>query len=340
MATSLFTGPVLFGYCLDIFLYGVLTVQTYLYYLAFPKDRWQVKLIVYFLYIVGTLQTAFALRDFYALFCTSAGSNELELVLLTESNALQEFGFIWFTVPVCSTLAAAVSQLFYAYRIYRLSSGKVVTAIICVLAVLQFTCGIISSATAYGRHNLENTFGALGIFLNAIVWGTVGGFCDVLIAIYMFYFLSKQLSRLPRRTQVPLTKIKRLLLETGVLTAVMAINYTILSVFVNNNWYMIPGLSLSKLYSNSMLVLLNNRFTITGGRNTPPSDFDIVSYHHSDGSRANGGPVMSGVIFAHTHQTETLTNGGIHTVELAPQVEQGSGGANAVNEREKSAQEA
>lgn len=33
-------------------------------------------------------------------------------------------------------------------------------------------------------------------------------------------------------------------------------------------WYTIPGLSMSKVYSNSMLALLNNRVTIVGGRNT------------------------------------------------------------------------
>jgi hypothetical protein len=44
----------------------------------------------------------------------------------------------------------------------------------------------------------------------------------------------------------------------------------------------IPGLSLGKIYSNSMLVLLNNRFTIGGGRNEPTLEFEIQSYYLSD----------------------------------------------------------
>jgi hypothetical protein len=46
--------------------------------------------------------------------------------------------------------------------------------------------------------------------------------------------------------------------------------------------FAIPGLSLGKIYSNSMLVLLNNRFTIGCGRNEPTLEFEIQSYHLSD----------------------------------------------------------
>ncbi len=33
-------------------------------------------------------------------------------------------------------------------------------------------------------------------------------------------------------------------------------------------WFLTPGLILGKVYSNSMLALLNSRLTIVGGRNT------------------------------------------------------------------------
>ncbi|KAF9443634.1 hypothetical protein P691DRAFT_737615 [Macrolepiota fuliginosa MF-IS2] len=285
-------GAALFAYCLDILLYGILTVQTYIYYLAFPKDRWQVKLIVYFVYIVGIMQTAFALRDFYTLFCTSSGD------LLWNINP-RIFGFMWFTIPVSDALVAVIAQLFYAYRIWTISRKKVITVVVSASATTQFVCGIITAATDYKRIRVVSATNFVTYVVDILVWGSVGGLCDILIAIYMFYFLSKQLSRVPRRTQVPLTRIKRLLLETGILTAAMATSYTILSASVSTNfgiWFMIPGLSLSKLYSNSMLVLMNNRATITGGRNAPQSDLDVVSFHCSerpDATRENEGLVMS-----------------------------------------------
>ncbi|KAF9443633.1 hypothetical protein P691DRAFT_808695 [Macrolepiota fuliginosa MF-IS2] len=239
------------------------------------------------------MQTAFALRDFYTLFCTSFGN-------LSWNINPRRFGFMWFTIPVSDTLVAVIVQLFYAYRIWTISRQKIITVVVSVSAITQFVCGIITAATDYNQVRDDAVASFAVSLVDIIAWGTVGGLCDVLIAIYMFYFLSKQLSRVPRRTQVPLTRIKRLLLETGILTAAMATGYTALSVLENLrsnwNWFVIPGLSLSKLYSNSMLVLMNNRATITGGRNAPQSDLDVVSFHCSerpDTTGENEGLVMS-----------------------------------------------
>jgi hypothetical protein len=46
--------------------------------------------------------------------------------------------------------------------------------------------------------------------------------------------------------------------------------------------FMIPGLALGKLYGNSILVLLNNRFTIPGEGNAFHPEFEIPeSYRRS-----------------------------------------------------------
>lgn len=95
--------------------------------------------------------------------------------------------------------------------------------------------------------------------------------------------------------------------------------YAILGPF-NDGQFMIPGLNLSKLYSNSALVLLNNRFTIPGGRNASHPDFDIASYRCSDVAGGNAGTAIShGIAFAHTHLAETTSiRDGMRTIELAP----------------------
>ncbi|KAF9442446.1 hypothetical protein P691DRAFT_779402 [Macrolepiota fuliginosa MF-IS2] len=306
----------LFGYCTDIFLYGILTVQTYLYYLAFPKDKWQVKSIVYFVYIVGAMQTAFALRDFYTLFCIE----DTERVLLSTAFGPHRFGFMWFTVPVSSALVAVVAQLFYAHRIYTIFRGKVITIIVSILAILQFACGITSAAIVYNPRgpDLSNLSSFVGRLVDGAAWGSVGAICDIVIAVYMSYSLSKQLARAPRTTQDLLTRIKRLVVETGIVTAAMAAAYVFTSIFAfEEPWYLIPGLSLSKLYSNSVLVLLNNRLTILGGRNAPHPESDVALYRRSNASDARDRAVVSGLAFAHSRTAEaTLTGDDIHTVGL------------------------
>jgi hypothetical protein len=59
------------------------------------------------------------------------------------------------------------------------------------------------------------------------------------------------------------------------------ITYTILFIFWAHpssyltNLFPLPGLMMSKVYSNSMLVLLNNRATISAGRNAAES-FEFI----------------------------------------------------------------
>jgi hypothetical protein len=67
-----------------------------------------------------------------------------------------------------------------------------------------------------------------------------------------------------------------------------------------------------------MLVLLNNRFTILGGRNAPHPDFDIPSYRQSVIVDTDNDPAVSrGIAFAHSRPTDTtFISGGIHTVDL------------------------
>lgn len=85
----------------------------------------------------------------------------------------------------------------------------------------------------------------------------------------------------------------------------MAVVYAVL-VFLTPYGMAISGLSLGKLHATSMLVLLNNRYTILGGRNEPHPDSDILSDRHPDLVGANTGPISSrSSAVAHSHPAET-----------------------------------
>ncbi|XP_006459764.1 hypothetical protein AGABI2DRAFT_177577, partial [Agaricus bisporus var. bisporus H97] len=190
------------GYCLNILLYGILTVQA-----SFPNDKNVTKAIVAFVYCIDTVQTVFAFHDFYKLLCISnnCGSNQYEA----------GYRFIWLTVPLTGTLVATVAQLFYARRIYILSRKKVVTGLVVILALVQLSFGLIATEEIYysipGRDPVLVSVSTMG-------WGAAGITCDLVITVYMFWFLTIQMRESSRTTQVMITKIKRLLLETGLLT--------------------------------------------------------------------------------------------------------------------------
>ncbi|KAF7776798.1 hypothetical protein Agabi119p4_5191 [Agaricus bisporus var. burnettii] len=181
-------------------------------------------------------------------------------------------GYMWFVVPISSALVAAVAQFFYAHRIYTISKNKFIARLVVVLASVQLCCGIITAIVSYSYLYL-----IVGRVIDVIAWELVGAICDLVIAIYMFRFLSIRIRQSFRSMKISLTKIKRLILETGLLTAIAAITYVILSC-TSVNGFMIPGISISKIYSNSILVLLNNRFTIPGGRNSFNSELEIDQF--------------------------------------------------------------
>ena len=67
-----------------------------IYYLAFPNDRWFSKTIVCSAYVIETLQTVLATRDAFRNFGTGWGN----------MNDLDQVGWLWFSVPVMSSLSA------------------------------------------------------------------------------------------------------------------------------------------------------------------------------------------------------------------------------------------
>ncbi|KAK0226626.1 hypothetical protein IW262DRAFT_1363258, partial [Armillaria fumosa] len=117
------SGPLIVAYLLHWGLFGTLSVQLYLYYLAFPMDRKFTKYLVYGIYIIEFAQTMIFTYDAFATFGYGFGDIE----------ALTGMYFNWFTVPIMSAVSAFIGQAFYAYRIFILSKSLIVPIfVICV----------------------------------------------------------------------------------------------------------------------------------------------------------------------------------------------------------------
>ncbi|KIJ36587.1 hypothetical protein M422DRAFT_124423, partial [Sphaerobolus stellatus SS14] len=98
------------------------------------------------------------------------------------------------------------------------------------------------------------------------VWLAGSAACDVTIAISMTYYLSRKETHL-KRTSAVINRLIRLTIETGSLTATVAIvDITLYLVFPHQDYHTAPALTLAKLYSNTLLVVFNSRLRIVGGR--------------------------------------------------------------------------
>ncbi|KAI0689383.1 hypothetical protein BC835DRAFT_1439531 [Cytidiella melzeri] len=249
------TGPLFLGHLFNWGLFGALTVQVYVYYLSFPKDKTLPKAIVTTCYILELLQTVLSTRDAFRNFATGWGNME----------DLDRVGWLWFSVPVMGSIICSMGQLFYAWRIYILSHSRLITLLIVAIAMVQLGFGIYSGAHA----GIIGHFSGLQAttFKTTAVWLGSAAADDIVIAVCMIYFLRRSNTGF-KQTSTLLTKFIRLSCETGLACALFAIlDLAFYIRWQNNNYHLAPSIPLSKMYSNSLLVVLNARIKIVGGRN-------------------------------------------------------------------------
>ncbi|KAG6915778.1 hypothetical protein DXG01_009860 [Tephrocybe rancida] len=161
-------------------------------------------------------------------------------------------------------LAVAVStpiQLFFGWRIFKLTKSIWVPILIALFAIVSFGGGcwtgiMVATVKLFARKpELHNP--ALLWFLSACV-------ADVLITVSLVFSLSRRKTGFVV-TDDAISKIIRMTVQTGMLTAFFAIGdvvffMTLPRTALNFLW----DLALSKLYSNCLLSTLNARASMNG----------------------------------------------------------------------------
>ncbi|KAK0480978.1 hypothetical protein EDD18DRAFT_1337096 [Armillaria luteobubalina] len=258
------SGPYIVAGLLNWGLFGTLSVQLYLYYLAFPNDRRSLKYLVYGIYVTEFMQTMFVAHDMFAMYGYGFG----------DLDALTKMNFLWITVPIMSAIVSCVGQIFYAYRIFVLSKSRIIPISIICVSLTSSVAAMITGVYAFEASTVlklgdRKTSIAIGI------WCGASALCDILIAICMTYYLMRRNTGF-HRTRVLVTKIIRLTIETGSVTAIVTLLTFILFIgFPGHTYHSAPALLVPKLYANAIYMVLNSRFQIIGGRDTYVSSNDM-----------------------------------------------------------------
>ncbi|PBL03263.1 hypothetical protein ARMGADRAFT_1069822 [Armillaria gallica] len=276
------SGPFIVACLLNWGLFGTLSVQLCvslqvvlppivsnafsldLYYLAFPNDRRFTKHLVYGIYVIEFVQTMLVAHDMFATYGYGFG----------DMDALTGMNFNWLTVPIMSAVAACVGQIFYAYRIFILSKSRIISIFVICVSLTSSVAAMITGIYSFQAGNVtklnnRKTSIAVGI------WCGTSALCDILIAICMTYYLMRNNTTL-RHTRMLITKLIRLIIETGSVTAAVALlNLILFFAFPHQTFYTTPALLMPKLYANTVYMVLNSRFRIIGGRDTYMSSNDM-----------------------------------------------------------------
>ncbi|KAJ6580186.1 hypothetical protein DFH09DRAFT_1444648, partial [Mycena vulgaris] len=248
------SGPLVLGYLLPWGLFGTLSVQLYLYYQAFPTDKWSTKCLVYTAYTLELVHTILSTHDAFAMFGYG----------FADPSALTEVEFSWLAVPIMSGLVAFIGQSFYAYRVHVLSKSWFIPILIVVVSLTSSVGAFILGAFVFQGVIFSSWYECPLIIQQ--VWCGASALSDIIIAVCMTYYLSKYDMGF-RQTRALVSKVVRLTIETGSLTALVALTtVTLFLTFPDRDFYATPAALMPTLYANSILVILNARIQIVGGR--------------------------------------------------------------------------
>ncbi|KAJ6530253.1 hypothetical protein B0H19DRAFT_1273915 [Mycena capillaripes] len=272
-------GPLMLGHLLHWGLFGTLSVQLYLYYQAFPNDKNSTKTLVYTVYTIVLVDTILITRDAFTTFAYGFG----------DPAALKEVNLYGLSIPIMSALVSFIGQSFYAYRVHVLSRSLFIPGLIMVVSLASSIGGFMFGAFAFqvsslALLNTPKVSAAVG------VWCGASALSDILIALCMTYNLVKYDTGF-HQTHVLMSKLIRLIVETGTLTVALT-GLTLFFAFPGHNYCITATALLPELYANSILVVLNSRIQIVGGRATSQSTIDVSSnpsfLHTADMSIATG----------------------------------------------------
>ncbi|KAJ8456466.1 hypothetical protein ONZ45_g8709 [Pleurotus djamor] len=257
-----FTGPLALGYMFGCGLYGMLIVQTSVYVTHFPKDNPWVKLLVWSVFV---LESAFTLFTAIAAW-NNFGANWGDV------DTLLFIDWSWDPLPILNALVASIVQIFFAWRIYRLSQKLWISVPIALLAASTYYDAIVIK-----NHNSILALLSHSQFVD--LWLISSAVCDVLISAAMITILARASFKSAfRRSSSSLNQIIKFTIETGFVTTIGAIIELVLwRTMPTNSFHFI-------LYSNVLLASLNSRaiFSARHGGYMDVSRFNARSALWSD----------------------------------------------------------
>ncbi|KIK92132.1 hypothetical protein PAXRUDRAFT_591712 [Paxillus rubicundulus Ve08.2h10] len=235
--------PVAFGYALSILLYGILIVQTFIYYTRFSKDSRRIRIYVWMLFGLETVSLAFVLFEMLQ-------GASIRCLVCIPLSILSSWSF-----EVISVLTGLISLMvhgFYCWRIRVMSRSWYIPIFVMVTSLVQ--CIFLGLDTM--------TVGLLG-GPSSWIWMIADFLCDLIITIEIIRLLFRRSAASPfKHTRDLVTQLIKLTIETGAVTTVAMLLLFSLSWGGGASQFSI-FYSISRLYANCLLATLNARLVIS-----------------------------------------------------------------------------
>ncbi|CAA7268564.1 unnamed protein product [Cyclocybe aegerita] len=238
------------------FLFGIVTLQCYIYFSQNPNDSRKLKAMVAIIWVLECVHSVLIFWEVYRLTITYYGRAKEVRQYPGFSSVLMLGGFITMIV-----------QCFFAYRVWKfLPRPYRFIGLACgVIAITRGIMSLYGSVEAILMTSYPAYLADYQHYLTALL--ALGAFIDVVNAASMSYFLVMQREKAFSKTTTLIDRLVAYTIGTGVITSVAAIAVLILFQTLSQRVIISLALyvALAKLYSNSLLSALNARRSLREG---------------------------------------------------------------------------
>ncbi|KAL4259965.1 DUF6534 domain-containing protein [Pleurotus pulmonarius] len=245
-STKLLFGPMLIGVLFNTILYGILVVQSSIYYQTYKKDASWLRYFMLYLFIAETVNSALDIVMVY----------EPLILNFETSRATTFFPIMLATDPIITVLISTPIQIFVAWRILIISRAKWLAGLICIFAFISMGGGFWTGITVTIIRRFDRK---PELHWPALTWLLASAIADVTITVSLAFSLSRRKTGISN-TDDAVNRIIRLTIQTGLVTAIFAaLDVIFFLALPRTTINFIWDFALSKLYTNALLSTLNAR---------------------------------------------------------------------------------
>ncbi|KAI0341723.1 hypothetical protein BDW22DRAFT_1429836 [Trametopsis cervina] len=251
-------GPFLVLVCGACILFGVFVTQTFYYWITYPNDGRKLRIFIFALWLLEAVHTGFCIHIIYYYFVSH----------FTDSSAVNNIVWSVGAAFVCEVIIVTCSEGFYI----RLSEKKIyVVALPGLLLLSRAGLGLFTVVMFYKTRFWDVYEGRRIVTVSLNAEYSLGLLADCSITGLLIWYLCRKRTAYAQ-TNMKIQKLMYYTLNTGGVTLITS---ALIIAACNKQWQVGNQTSYgllkiaSKLYSNSMLAMLNARKYVSevGGKN-------------------------------------------------------------------------
>ncbi|KAJ7020243.1 hypothetical protein C8F04DRAFT_1144793 [Mycena alexandri] len=244
-------GPVFIGNILNWLFTGTLVMQLYTYYQNFPTDRIGIRILVYGLFLVDIAQTVILTHHGWFFIINAWGQASMFDIVPWSSTM----------IPILCGFVSATVQIFYAWRIWMLTTSRMVRSVAVLIVLVALTQGLAAIITGFVSLKTPTQENLIRLHPEFSIWLGGSFACDIMITACMTYVLAAAKARtFWASSETMVTRLINHVIQTGAATVICAaVDLALFIGVAHTNFHFVPAYILGKFYTNSLMLTLNLR---------------------------------------------------------------------------------